>query len=189
MIDCSLAPSRPGSVPLFLSALLLLALLMPGGSGLAAPNPAPAPAPAPTAAQPGAPKIPRFVTLRSDKVNVRSGPGARYSIDWVFERRGLPVEVVAEYEFWRKVRDIEGTEGWVHQNLLSPRRAVIVVGPVRDLKNDARADAADVARLEPDVIGQLLECKGDWCRLDAEGYRGWLKRDEVWGLLPGDTGE
>jgi SH3-like domain-containing protein len=133
--------------------------------------------------------VPRFVTLRSDKVNVRSGPGARYSIEWVFERRGMPVEVVAEYELWRKVRDIEGTEGWVHQNLLSSRRGVIVTGQVRVLKSDAREDAPEVARVEPEVIGQLLECRGPWCRVDIDGYRGWLKRGEIWGLLPGDNGQ
>ena len=67
--------------------------------------------------------VPRFVTLRADKVNVRAGPGARYPVEWVFERKGMPVEIVAEFDTWRKVRDIQGTEGWVHQNLLSSRRA------------------------------------------------------------------
>ena len=133
--------------------------------------------------------VPRFVTLRSDKVNVRSGPGARYPVEWVFERRGLPVEVVAEYELWRKVRDIEGTEGWVHQNLLSSRRGVVVTGAVRSLKREARADAGIVAQLEPEVIGQLLECRGPWCRIDVQGYRGWLKRDEMWGVFPNETVE
>src|SRR5579872_5423187 len=133
--------------------------------------------------------VPRFVTLRSDKVNVRSGPGARYPVEWVYEKRGLPVEVVAEYELWRKVRDLQGTEGWVHQNLLSSRRAVIVVGHVRALKREARDDAGAVAQLEPEVVGQLLECNPGWCRIDVEGYRGWLKRDEFWGVLPNEKVE
>jgi SH3-like domain-containing protein len=133
--------------------------------------------------------VPRFVSLRSDKVNVRSGPGARYPVEWVFERRGMPVEVVSEYELWRKVRDVQGTEGWVHQNLLSSRRGIIVTGKLRALKADARDDAALVARVEPDVVGQLLQCKGGWCRVDVDGYRGWLKRGEIWGVFPTETVE
>jgi SH3-like domain-containing protein len=135
--------------------------------------------------------VPRFVTLRSDKVNVRSGPGARYPVEWVFERRGLPVEVVAEYELWRKVRDFQGTEGWVHQNLLSSRRGVVVTERIRALRAEAREDAAAVAQLEPDVIGQLLNCRAGsgWCRVEVEGYRGWLKRQEFWGVLPNESVE
>jgi SH3-like domain-containing protein len=130
--------------------------------------------------------VPRFVSLRSDKVNVRSGPGVRYPIEWVFERKGMPVEVVAEFENFRKVRDIEGTEGWVHMNLLSSRRDIVVTGAVRTLRREPRDDAPAVARAEPDVIGQILECKETWCRVDVNGFRGWLKRAEFWGLLPNE---
>ncbi|HLI10082.1 MAG TPA: SH3 domain-containing protein [Alphaproteobacteria bacterium] len=137
------------------------------------------------AAESGLP-IPRFVTLRSDKVNVRAGPGVRYPIEWVFERKGMPVEVVAESDVWRKVRDIEGTEGWVNQNLLSSRRGVIVTGGIRSLRREPRDDAPIVARAEPDVIGQLLECAGPWCRVDLSGFRGWLKRGEFWGVYPNE---
>ncbi len=128
--------------------------------------------------------VPRFVSLRSDKVNVRAGPGVRYPIEWVFERKGMPVEVVAEYENFRKVRDIEGTEGWVHMNLLSSRRGVVITGVVRTIRREARDDSPAVARAEPDVIGLLLECKDDWCRVDLNGFRGWLKRTEFWGVFP-----
>ncbi|HUC60846.1 MAG TPA: SH3 domain-containing protein [Alphaproteobacteria bacterium] len=130
--------------------------------------------------------VPRFVSLRADKVYVRAGPGVRYPIEWVFERKGMPVEVVAEFDNFRKVRDIEGTEGWVHMNLLSGRRDIIVTGAVRTLRREPRTDAPAVARAEPDVIGQLLECNPDWCRIDIEGFRGWLKRSEFWGLLPNE---
>ena len=128
--------------------------------------------------------VPRFVTLRADKVNVRAGPGARYPVEWVFERKGMPVEIVAEFDTWRKVRDIQGTEGWVHQNLLSSRRGVVITGVVRTLRREPREDSAAVARAEPDVIGQLLECQAEWCRVEVAGLRGWLKRGELWGVYP-----
>lgn len=133
--------------------------------------------------------VPRFVTLRADKVNVRTGPGARYPVEWVFERKGMPVEIVAEFDTWRKVRDIQGTEGWVHQNLLSSRRGVIITGTVRTLRREPREDSAAVARAEPDVIGQLLECKAEWCRVEVGGLRGWLNRGELWGVYPNEKAE
>jgi SH3-like domain-containing protein len=130
--------------------------------------------------------IPRFVSLRSDKVNVRTGPGVRYPVEWVFERKGMPVEVVEEYENFRKVRDIQGTEGWVHQNLLSSRRGVIITGAIRTLRREAREDSPAVARAEPDVVGQLLRCQDQWCRIEIGGFRGWLKRSEFWGVYPNE---
>ncbi len=133
--------------------------------------------------------VPRFVTLRADKVNVRTGPGARYPVEWVFERKGMPVEIVAEFDTWRKVRDIQGTEGWVHQNLLSSRRGVIITGTVRTLRREPREDSVAVARAEPDVIGQLLECKAEWCRVEVGGLRGWLNRGELWGVYPNEKVE
>jgi SH3-like domain-containing protein len=126
--------------------------------------------------------VPRFVTLRSDKVNVRTGPGAQYPVEWVFERKGMPVEVVAEHDTYRKVRDIEGTEGWVYQGLLSARRGIIVTGERRTLRREPQAAAPAVAIAEPDVVGQLLHCNDAWCRVDIDGYRGWLTRGEFWGV-------
>lgn len=137
------------------------------------------------AAESGLP-VPRFVSLRSDKVNVRTGPGVRYPVEWVLQRKGMPVEVVAEYDTWRKVRDVQGTEGWVNQNLLSSRRGAIITGAVRALRREPRENAPVVARAEPEVVGQLLECKGAWCRLDVGGFRGWLKRGEFWGVYPNE---
>lgn len=146
-------------------------------------------APASLAATDSGLPVPRFVTLRADKVNVRTGPGARYPVEWVFERKGMPVEIVAEFDTWRKVRDIQGTEGWVHQNLLSSRRGVIITGVVRTLRREPRDDAAAVARAEAEVIGQLLECKAEWCRVEVRGLRGWLKRSEFWGVYSNEKVE
>lgn len=131
--------------------------------------------------------VPRFVTLKSDQVNVRTGPGDRYPIDWIFTRKDMPVEIVAEFEHWRKIRDAEGVEGWVHQRMLLGRRAIIVKERVRPLYSKPDPGTSVVARLEPGVIARLQECKGPWCRVEVQGAAGWLKRDEVWGVYPDET--
>lgn len=126
--------------------------------------------------------IPRYVTLRAREVNVRTGPGVRYPIDWVFQRPNLPVEVVAEFDTWRKIRDFEGTEGWVHQSMLSGRRTVIVVSAVRMLRREAAEGAPPMARLEPGVIAWLEACRAEWCEVEVAGIDGWLRRADVWGV-------
>jgi SH3-like domain-containing protein len=131
--------------------------------------------------------VPRFVTLRSEQVNVRTGPGERYPIEWVFSRKDLPVEIVAEFDIWRKIRDAEGTEGWVHQRMLSGKRSVIVEGAVRALHRKPSESADVVARAEPGVVAKLLECDPQWCRVEASGVSGWLKRDEIWGVYPSEV--
>lgn len=132
-------------------------------------------------------EVPRFVALRSGEVNVRTGPGQRYPILWVFQRRYLPVEIIAEFDTWRRVRDREGAVGWVHQSTLTGRRSVIVTGPTRTLKRRPEPAAPPVAQAEAGVIAHLLECAGGWCRVDAGGYKGWLKRAEIWGVYANET--
>jgi SH3-like domain-containing protein len=134
--------------------------------------------------------IPRFVSIRHGEVNVRVGPGLRYPISWVFKRKDMPVEIIEEYDTWRKIRDWEGTEGWVNHAAVGSRRSIIVTREIRALRRDPDAQSAPVARVEPGVIGKLLECPAtstDWCRIEIEDSRGWLRRDEIWGLLPGET--
>jgi SH3-like domain-containing protein len=125
--------------------------------------------------------VPRFVSLRSSEVNLRAGPGTTYPVDWVYVRRGLPVEVVAEFDVWRKIRDWQNTVGWVHQSMLDGRRTILIVGADRVIRQEPGEAAAIVARLAPGVIGRLLSCDGDWCRIEVQSYRGWLRRDEFWG--------
>ena len=126
--------------------------------------------------------VPRFVSLRADEVNLRSGPGERYPIDWVLTKKGLPVEIVQEFDVWRKIRDSQGSVGWVHQRMLTGARTVIVTGETRTLHADPDAAAPPVARAEAGVIARLLECRGAWCRVEAQDRRGWLKRGEIWGV-------
>lgn len=138
------------------------------------------------AAEKGLP-VPRFVTLRADQVNLRTGPGERYPIDWVFTRKNMPVEIVAEFENWRKIRDVDGTEGWVHEHMVTGRRAIIVRGQIRAIRDRPQSDAVVVARAEPGVIAKLLECDPVWCKVDTGGVSGWLQRDEIWGVYPNEV--
>jgi len=132
--------------------------------------------------------LPRFAALRSDEVNLRAGPGTRYPIDWVYKRRDLPVEIEREFEVWRLVVDPEGIKGWVHQATLAGHRSFIVVGSERELRGKPDEAAALVARLKPGVIGHIMHCDAgsDWCRVQVDEYRGWLKREEFWGSFKGE---
>ena len=146
--------------------------------------------------------LPRFVSLKSGKVNMRVGPGRDYKVEWEYRRSGLPVEIVAEFDKWRRIRDADGTEGWVYGALLSGRRTV-VIAPWMDggdtappmitmhAENDRAARA--VARLEPGVTGRLVECDGTWCRVEPHAAgataSGWVRQTELWGAYPGEAVE
>jgi SH3-like domain-containing protein len=132
--------------------------------------------------------LPRFVSLRSDEVNLRTGPGVQYPIDWVYARKDLPVEVIAEFDAWRKIRDWQGSEGWVHQSMLSGRRMMVVIAPSRPLRS-SDADSADpVAVVESGVLGRIVQCprNRDHCRVEVGDIQGWLRRDELWGVYKGE---
>ncbi len=126
--------------------------------------------------------LPRFVSLRAAEVNLRTGPGIRYPIDWVYRRRGLPVEVIDEFEGWRRIRDHEGTIGWVHQSMLGSRRFGLVRDDQQVLRRAPEAGAPGIAQLKPGVIGRLEGCESEWCRLEVQGYSGWLERSALYGL-------
>jgi SH3-like domain-containing protein len=132
-------------------------------------------------------QLPRFVSLRADEVNLRTGPGERYPIDWVLVRKGLPVEIVEEFDVWRKIRDFQGSEGWVHQRMLTGARNVLVEGAVRVLHVEPDPASPAAARAEAGVVARLIECRGLWCRVEAQGIKGWLKRDEIWGVYPDEA--
>jgi SH3-like domain-containing protein len=154
----------------------LLAVLLAGGAASAADTPPP-----PVHKGSGLP-LPRFASLKSDEVNVRTGPGPRYPVDWVFKRKMMPVEIVAEYENWRKIRDWQGASGWVYQGLLTGKRGFVVASKEANVYRTPAPSAEIVAKLEPDVMGEIRSCQGDWCRVSTQGVSGWVTRTEIWGV-------
>lgn len=126
--------------------------------------------------------LPRFVSLVSDEVNIRTGPGLKYPIHWVFVREGLPVEIIREFDAWREIRDIEGDGGWVHKSLLSGKRTVLAKGQIRTLFRKADKEARPVVQLEPNVIANVKECNEGWCYLSIAGYDGWVVKSHIWGV-------
>ena len=132
-------------------------------------------------------KLPRFVSLRSDQVNLRVGPGQTYPIEWLLTRRGMPVEIVKEFQNWRMVRVWQDASGWILDRMVTAERHVIVDGAVRVMRRRPDPQSEIVARAEPGVVARLLECQGDWCHIEAGGYQGWLQRGDVWGILPDET--
>lgn len=132
-------------------------------------------------AQTGLP-LPRFASLRASEVYMRTGPGVRYPVEWIYLFRSMPVEIVAEFDNWRKVRDWQGSEGWVHSSMLSGARTALVTGGIQPLRRDPTPDASLVARVEEKVLGRVLECDGAWCRMDISGKKGWMQRSHIWGV-------
>jgi SH3-like domain-containing protein len=138
--------------------------------------------------------VPRFVSLKSDKVNVRSGPTKDHEVAWVYSRAALPVEVTAEFENWRRIRDWEGAEGWVYHSLLSGRRTALVSqskgkGDLTDVRDQPDAAAPVTARLQNGVLGSVRRCQGGWCRVVGEGYDGWIEQTRLWGVYPNEKVE
>ncbi|UES47089.1 MULTISPECIES: SH3 domain-containing protein [Stappiaceae] len=132
--------------------------------------------------------VPRFVSLKSDRVNVRIGPSREHDIAWTFVQSGLPVEIVGEFENWRRIRDWEGKQGWVFRSLLSSRRTALVTPWEKSdrtpLRSRSRSDADIVAELDPFVLTTVSECAGGWCRVNGENYDGWLDQTRLFGVYP-----
>lgn len=127
--------------------------------------------------------MPRYVSLKTDRANVRRGPARAHRVDWEFLRRGMPLRVVAEHGPWRRVQDLDDVAGWVHSALLSGRRTVIVTkAPETMLREEPDADAAPVARVETGVILRLLACGALWCRLETGDHEGWAPKADLWGV-------
>jgi SH3-like domain-containing protein len=134
--------------------------------------------------------LPRFVSLKAERVNVRSGPTKENDVNWVYTRVGLPVEIIAEYDNWRRIRDWEGGEGWVLHSLLSGRRTALISAPAKAVDDfvplHASADAASAvtARLQAGVLASVKRCTGAWCRVSGEGFDGWIEQERLWGVYP-----
>jgi SH3-like domain-containing protein len=139
--------------------------------------------------------IPRFVSLKSDKVNVRAGPTKDHDIAWIYNRSALPVEVTAEFENWRRIRDWEGAEGWVYHSLLSGKRTALVAPQSKkkdellELRDKPDAGSPIIARLQHGVLATVKRCKDGWCRLVGDGFDGWMEEARLWGVYPGEKVE
>lgn len=130
--------------------------------------------------------VPRYVSLKSDHVNVRAGPTKDNDVAWVYTRSGLPVEITAEFENWRRVRDSEGAEGWVYHSLLSGRRTAVVTMKHKDdlapLYDRADPESAVAARLQVGVVAQVKKCATGWCHVAGNGFDGWIQQERLWGV-------
>jgi len=132
--------------------------------------------------------VPRFVSLKADRVNVRAGPDKDHDVAWIYTRVGWPVEITAEFEDWRRIRDSDGTEGWVYHSLLSGKRmAAVQLKSKTDLaplyaKPDPKS--AVTAQLQFGVLGEIKRCTGTWCQLSGNGFDGWIQQNDLWGVYP-----
>ncbi|MCB1386203.1 MAG: hypothetical protein KDJ80_09725 [Nitratireductor sp.] len=173
---------------LSISRLLLASALLVAGLALPAGQTA-------QAAQRGASglPLPRFVSLKSSRVNMRVGPGREYQVDWMFTKRGLPLEIIQEYDNWRKVRDADGDEGWILQSLLTGKRTAIVSPWLRDesgrvpLKSAPETGATVVAVMEAGVLADVETCNQGWCEVKAGGMKGYAEQVKLWGVYPDEA--
>ncbi len=202
LVSVAQAQDRPQTDPV--PRPLTLAALQTTTAATPAAPPAPATAAVPDDAQPAADiaaapardpavgavtgfPIPRYVSIKAAEANARRGPSRSHRIDWVFQRRNMPVMVVAEHGHWRRVIDRDGAGGWVHYTLLSGERTAIVEAERLTLYQ--RPDRASMVRAEAEqgVIGTLRECHGDWCEMEVGGFRGWVEARGLWGVDPGES--
>lgn len=137
--------------------------------------------------------VPRFVSLKSERVNVRGGPNKDQDVRWVYTRVGMPVEITAEFENWRRVRDWEGAEGWVYHSLLSGRRTAMIMSRDKDevvpLYEGADIESAVVAKLQAGVVANLKSCTGTWCRITGKNFDGYIRQERLWGAYPNEKVE
>lgn len=131
--------------------------------------------------------LPRMVSLRSNLINARSGPGARYPIEWVYMLKGAPVEIVAEFELWRKIKDWQGSESWVHKSMLSGRRSIKMTTPGEsNIYDKGDYTSAVIAKTEDEVVGTIKKCPADsqFCLIDFGSIEGWVPRSNFYGVYP-----
>ena len=137
--------------------------------------------------------VPRFVSLKADRVTVRGGPDKDHDVAWIYTRVGWPVEITAEFENWRRIRDSDGSEGWVYHSLLSGKRTAAVQMKTKTDLAQLYATADDksgvVAQLQVGVLGTVKRCTGTWCQFSGSGFDGWIAQNELWGVYPNEKFE
>lgn len=131
--------------------------------------------------------VPRFVSLKPNEVNARVGPGPNYPIEWVYLKAGLPVEVIVEFDTWRKIRDIDRAEGWVHQSMLCSKRRGIVQASETILYSEKSKTSSPMVRLGKGVVLDLLKCQHNWCQVRVTDFKGWVEQAALWGVYPNET--
>ena len=131
--------------------------------------------------------VPRFVTLKSDEVNMRVGPGREYPLSWVYKQKNLPLKVIAEFDVWRKVIDHEGTTGWVHSQLVTLKRYALIQSRLTKLHRKADETSAVLAVADKGVLLELQICEPLWCRVASDDLRAYVRRDAIWGVLETET--
>lgn len=175
--------------------LLVAQLLGMRGAADALAQTPPAPERTPAAAQAGNAQVPRFASLKSDRVHLRQGPGTDHRVLWIYRRAGLPVEIIREFEGWRQVRDAEGATGWVAHTLISGRRTAVVLPweakgeplPQVALLADDRESAAKVVMVEAGVIANVRTCDGRWCYVSVGEWRGYIEQKKLWGVYANEV--
>ena len=134
--------------------------------------------------------VPRFVSLKRSKVNVRRGPSSEHKLAWIFRLKGLPVEVVAEFENWRRVRDSDGQEGWIYHSMLAGTRTVTIApwrkGVAVRLLTSPEQSAGVVANVSAGAVGDVEKCTGSWCQVKLGNYEGWINQSMLWGVYPNE---
>lgn len=133
-------------------------------------------------------QVPRFVSLKRSKVNVRRGPSSEHKLAWVFHLKGLPVEIVAEFENWRRVRDSDGQEGWIYHSLLAGKRTVTIApwrkGAAVPLLHSPEQSGGIIANVNAGAVGNVEQCTGNWCQVKLGGFTGWITQSMLWGVYP-----
>ncbi len=140
--------------------------------------------------------LPRFASVRAKKVNLHVGPGVNFPVSWLLQRQQMPVEIIAEFDTWRQIRDWQGTEGWVHKSLLMGKRSFWTLHKTQEMKVSPDKSAKIVAYVQATVTGRLLECQAQWCKVEVTAtenaikgktYKGWLPRQSIWGVYPHES--
>lgn len=126
-------------------------------------------------------KTPYWASIQRDKAFARAGPMASYQIEWVFQRKNLPVKVMKRYGVWRQIQDPDGWMGWMHSNMLSRKRTAIVKTSITAIRAAPQDSAKLLWRAEPGVVGELGDCEQGWCEIQIERRGGWVRQDEIWG--------
>lgn len=130
--------------------------------------------------------LPRYASLKSDNVYVRTGPSMDYPIKWIYKREGLPVEIQQEFDAWRKIKDPDGNIGWAHKILLSGKKmALIKAEDLATAYDDTEMDKS-VVKFEKGVIVGVIECQKLMCRVQFAPYKGWIEKKYLWGVYGSD---